>query len=208
MRILALCGVLSAACFIAADALGIALRPDYSPVSQAISELLERGAPNKALLDGLILGFHGLVVPFAWALQRGLPRGPGGPTGPALLAAAGATGVVLTLFFPCDPGCAPPVTWRGLAHILIAIPMGFAVLFGLLAIGIRLRTAPGWRAHAAYTAASFAVGVALAVVTVAMAETRWVGALERALTLSYLQWYVVTGARLALRPPPPTALSG
>jgi hypothetical protein len=38
----------------------------------------------------------------------------------------------------------------------------------------------------------------LAGVTVAFAESGVVGILERALTISYLQWYVVIGAR-ALR---------
>ncbi|NBC95981.1 MAG: DUF998 domain-containing protein, partial [Deinococcus-Thermus bacterium] len=55
-----ICGVASAAFFVAADLAGILLRPGYSPVSQAISELIETGAPNKTLLDALLLGFHGL----------------------------------------------------------------------------------------------------------------------------------------------------
>ena len=58
-----------------ADGIGAALRPGYSVTGQAISELIERGAPNKALIDVLLLGFHGLVIPFAVHPQAQGPVG-------------------------------------------------------------------------------------------------------------------------------------
>jgi hypothetical protein len=45
----------------------------------------------------------------------------------------------------------------------------------------------------AYSQITFAAGVVLAVVTVALAETDLVGLLERLLTASHLQWYAVMG---------------
>jgi len=124
LRAAGLCGIVSALCFVAADALGSALRPGYSPVSDAISELIETGAPNKALIDAFLLGFHGLVIPFAIGLHREVRARPRGWIAPLFLAGAGCLGVVLTLFFPCDPGCRP-LTPQGTAHIFIAVPMGF-----------------------------------------------------------------------------------
>ena len=41
------------------------------------------------------------------------------------------------------------------------------------------------------------MAIGLAVLTVALAETRFVGVSERALTLAYLQWYVAVGVKLA-----------
>lgn len=185
---LGLCGPLAALMFLAADLAGAAATPGYSMTAQAISELMERGAPAKRIVDPLLVAYHGLVVPFALALHRGLPAG--GAAGPLLIGSAGAAGVILTLFFPCDPGCAPFVSLRGTLHIFIAIPMGFAILIGLWRVAGRLRARP---ALARYTRGTAALGLLLAVVTVAMAETQVVGLIERALTWSYLQWYAVTG---------------
>lgn len=187
---LALCGPFAAAMFLCADLVGIFATPGYSPVSQAISELMERGAPAKAAVDPLLLLYHGLVVPFAWGLHRALPHGSPDRAGPLLIGLAGAAGVVLTLFFPCDPGCAPFVSLPGTLHIVIAIPMGFAILIGIWLTGRRLRHHRGPALHALGTAG---LGLVLAVLTVGLAETSVVGFAERLLTWSYLQWYVVTG---------------
>lgn len=196
LRAAGLCGIASALCFVAADALGSALRPGYSPVSDAISELIETGAPNKALIDAFLLGFHGLVIPFAIGLHREVRARPRGWIAPLFLAGAGCLGVVLTLFFPCDPGCRP-LTPRGTAHIFIAVPMGFSVVLSILAFSWRFGADPDWRGWRGYSRATFAVAIGLAVLTVALAETRFVGVSERALTLAYLQWYVAVGVKLA-----------
>jgi len=196
---LAACGPLSAALFITADRLGAFLTPDYSSRSQAVSELIEVGAPYKQVIDPFLLGFHGLVIPFALGLHLSLNDTKDHLTGPALLAGAGLAGLILTLFFPCDPGCEPFASMRGTLHIVIAIPMGFAVLFAILAFGRRFGSTPGWQGFRRYSFATFAAGIALAVVTVVFAETDLVGWLERALTLTYLQWYAVVGIAAARR---------
>jgi hypothetical protein len=194
------CGLVSAALFAAADISGAALRPSYSSVSQAISELIEAGAPHKALLDTMLTVYHGLVIPFALGLHKSISDGAGNKAGPILLASAGALGVVLTLFFPCDPGCEPFVSLRGTMHIFIAIPMGFAILFAILAFSFRLSRDLSWGpGYALYSRITFATGAVLAAVTVALAESNVVGVLERLLTASYLQWYVVMGIAVICR---------
>jgi hypothetical protein len=188
------CGLVSVALFALADISGAALRPSYSSVSQAISELIETGAPHKTLLDAMLTGYHGLVIPFALGLHKSIGDGAGKRVGPILLAGAGVLGVVLTLFFPCDPGCEPFVSLRGTMHILIAIPMGFAILFAILAFSFRFSRDSLWGpGYALYSRVTFGAGVVLAAVTVALAESNVVGVLERLLTASYLQWYVVMG---------------
>jgi hypothetical membrane protein len=193
--LLCACGPLAALAFLAADLAGIRATPGYSVTGQAISDLMEKGAPAKRIVDPLLVLSHGLVPPFA----LGLRRVTGARLGPALLAGAGATGVILTLAFPCDPGCAPFVSLTGTLHIFLAVPMGFAILFALVAFARHFRRAPGWRRFAPYSAASAAAGLALAVATLAAAETALVGLLERALTASYLQGYAVLGLVAARR---------
>lgn len=194
-RIAGACGILSAAFFVVADVAGAALRPGYSVTGQAISELIERGAPNKTLLDLLLLGFHGLVIPFALGLGRSIAPRRFGRIAPGLLVFAGTLGVVLTLFFPCDPGCRP-VTPRGTAHIFIAVPMGVSVVLSIAAFGARFAADPAWAGLARYSYATAASGLLLAGVTVALAESDIVGLVERILTASYLQWYLVVGLHL------------
>lgn len=74
--------------------------------------------------------------------------------------------------------------------------MGFAILIGIWLTGRRLRGRP---AQARYCYITAGLGLALAVVTVALAETNVVGLFERLLTWSYLQWYAVTGVLIWYR---------
>lgn len=187
---LGLCGPLAAAMFLLADLAGIMMTPGYSPAGQAISELMETGAPAKAIVDPLLVAYHGLVIPFALGLYRWLPSGGPGLAGPLLLAFAGMAGVVLTLFFPCDPGCEPFVSLRGTLHVFIAIPMGFSILVGIF---LTARVLPESPALVRYGYVTAGLGFVLALLTVARAETDLVGIFERVLTWSYLQWYAVTG---------------
>jgi hypothetical membrane protein len=103
LSVYGICGILSAILLTAAYVVGALLRPGFSSMSQAISELIEAGAPHKQLLDVILFFFHGLVIPFAWGLHRGINDGNGSRLGPFLLAGAGVFGLVLTAFFPATP---------------------------------------------------------------------------------------------------------
>lgn len=197
VRLLGGCGVLAAAAFALADGLGIALMPGYSAWSDAISELVERGAAAKHVVDPFLLLYHALVIPFAIGLRRAIYPDALLPVGPFILGLAGFAGVSLTLFFPCDPGCEPFVSLRGTLHIFIAIPMGISILIAIWMVGGAMRASPPWHGFASYSRATAIAGAGLAAVTVALAETDRVGLFERLLTWSYLQWYVVTGLSIA-----------
>ncbi|MGC9371192.1 MAG: DUF998 domain-containing protein [Paracoccaceae bacterium] len=191
------CGVCAAAAFALADGLGIALTPVYSAWSDAISELVERGAAAKHILDPVLLLYHALVIPFAVGLRRAIYPGAVLPVGPIMLGFAGLAGVILTLFFPCDPGCEPFVSLRGTLHIFIAIPMGISILIAIWLVGAAMRASPPWHGFAFYSRATAIAGAGLAAVTIVLAETDHVGLFERLLTWSYLQWYVVIGLAIA-----------
>jgi hypothetical protein len=192
------CGILSGLLITIAYLIGAILQPGYSSIRQAISELIAVGAPDKALLDVLILGFHALVIPFAYGLYLGVEKRKGAGIGPYLLAAAGVMGIILTLFFPCDPGCVP-TTLPGTLHIFIAVPMGFLILFAILAFSFRFRERPTWAWYSTYSLATFITGIILAVITVVLAESSLVGLLERLLTAAYQQWYILLGIALIRR---------
>lgn len=191
------CGVLAAAAFALVDGLGIALTPDYSAWSDTISELVERGAAAKHVVDPVLLLYHALVIPFAVGLHRVIYPDAAMPVGPFMLGRAGLAGVILTLFFPCDPGCEPFVSLRGTLHIFIAIPIGLSILIAIWLIGVAMRALPRWHRFAGYSRATAIAGAGLAAVTIVLAEIDQVGLFERLLTWSYLQWYIAIGLTIA-----------
>jgi len=59
-----LCGMLSPIVYLFMTILGAVMWPDYSHIYHSVSELLERGAPNKILLDILLSTFSMLGLLF------------------------------------------------------------------------------------------------------------------------------------------------
>jgi hypothetical protein len=173
--------------------------PGYSSTAQPISELVAVGAAQKSMVDPLLVTFHGLAIPFAAGLF--LVLRPGRQVLPAslLLAGAGLAGVILTLFLPCDPGCQPFASLRGTLHIAVAVPMGFSILFAILLFGRVFRRRHRWKSLGTYSILTASLSLALAAATVLSAETAWAGALERALTLGYIQWYTIVGSILIVQ---------
>ena len=64
-KYLLVCGVVAPLVYIGTVILGGLLRPGYSHVAQAISELMAAGAPNKLLLDTLFTLYDILRWPSA-----------------------------------------------------------------------------------------------------------------------------------------------
>lgn len=67
-KVLMLCGILAPVVYVLTVILGGVLRPGYSHVSQAISDLMATGAPNKSLLDPLFALYNLLAIAFALGL--------------------------------------------------------------------------------------------------------------------------------------------
>ena len=198
MRLYGLCGILSTFLYMSAYVIGALLRPGYSSISQATSELLEVGAPNMLLLGIMIFSFHALLLPFAYGLHKAIDGGKGSKAGPVLLATAGIMGMVLTVFFPCDKGC-NPVTITGIMHIIIAIPMGFISVFSILAFSRRLKGNTQWVGFDKYSMITFVVSILLAIATSFLAKSGYGGFLQRILGVAYMQWWVVMGIALIKR---------
>src|SRR6185295_5575008 len=100
-KLLMLCGVSAAVIYIGTVILGGVLRPGYSHVSMAISELVADGAPNRTLLSSLFLLYNLLVSIFGIGLllkANSQPKGGvSGIIGSLALVAVGVAGLLMEL---------------------------------------------------------------------------------------------------------------
>lgn len=143
---LAWCGLL-APLLLGVALLGVTLlRPDYSQLAQAISELGMPGAPFAAAWNGVgFLLVGALIVAFAWGLRRGTGR----RLVPALVAASGLGWMGLGLA-PAAVGFArsPQTTLHFVMVALNFLPF----LVGAFAFALQQRAHPRWRRWAGLSA--------------------------------------------------------
>ena len=192
-------GAAATVVYVLAVVLGGLLRPWYSHVSQAVSELIEVGAPNKGILDPLFMAYNVLTAVFAVGVYR---AGAGKERGPLALAAAAvllmeAVAGFVTVFFPQDvPGTSATAT--GVAHILLASVTSLCTMAAILLVFLWLRNTPGGRGYAVYSLVTLIVvfitgGVAAATT----AEGVPINGLAERLTIgAFLQWMFVLGLGL------------
>ena len=149
LRLLAICGIVAPILFITmVITLGL-LRPGYDPVTQFQSELGATGTQNAIFMDINFVLVGILIVAFALGLHRGISKGVGSKTGPALLAINGAFGGAQGIF-PADPG-EKVVSFSGNMHNLVGLISLIAFILGLLVIARRLKNDPLWQDYRSYT---------------------------------------------------------
>jgi hypothetical membrane protein len=195
-RVLFSFGIAAPLLYVAAVILGAALRPGYSHLSMAVSELIESGAPNKALLDVLFCGYNVLLVGFAWAVGMSV-RGENVPlsvAGAVTLAAVGLLGLAMTLFFPMDPRGAP-ATVQGTLHLILAAALSLGTIVSIAFIGFGLRLRGGFWIYSLVTAAVVLATGAFAATSAAQGSPV-MGLAERLTICSFLQWVFVFAVRL------------
>jgi hypothetical membrane protein len=196
-----LCGVLAPVVYVATVILGGLLRPDYSQKAQAVSELIEAGAPNKDLLNpsfvlyNLLTGAFGLGL-FMAVRASGQTGRLSGSLGALALVFEAVVGFV-TVFFPQDPRGAAP-TFTGAAHIVLAGLSSLATAVTILLMGLWFGKVPGLRGYSTY---SF-VTVAIIFVTGGLAawavptNNPFAGVFERLVIGAFLQWLVVIALKM------------
>lgn len=188
-QLLTICGVAAPILF----ALGIVLAarqyPDYSHLTQAISELAAVNAPFP--LTQTMNFFVAGVLTVAFAVSLGHHTGV--RLGAALF---GAIGVMLVAhgLLPCDAGCAF-ITWVGTAHNLSGIAGFLAAITGVWLCG---RQAPRG-AYRIFSSASAAVALIGFILWIALAKIQTVaaanGSLQRSFVAVLLGWMFVTALR-------------
>ena len=150
-KVLMLCGILAPVIYVITVILGGALRPEYSHVSQAVSDLVAAEAPNKSLLDPLFGIYNVLTFAFGVGLFQYVRtdnqnrRQVVGTLGALFLVAEGLFGFV-TLFFP-EPvgGMSAPITSTGTMHIVFAGLSSLSTMLAILLMGFWFRNSQRWR---------------------------------------------------------------
>jgi hypothetical protein len=179
---------------------GGAFYPDYSHLSQFISELGARQAPHEQVVRWIgFLPAGVLVLVFAVVAFKALPRSALTTFG-LLGIAAYALGYVVAAFYPCDPGCRPAEPSTSQVIHNIAGLVGY--LFAPLSLAALARSARHWPGGGHLAAAGFVTAtLALLGLLSLSPEYPYVGLSQRILELSVLVWIVMCGRYIKVRLP-------
>jgi hypothetical membrane protein len=190
-------GVVNPVAFVLAYTVAGALRPGYSPIHQAISDL---GVGRYGRLMDAIAVVHALLlilfaVGFAMIMKPVLSPGwRWAATG--LLVLRGLAGIT-TATFTEAPGTVA-------VHSLATVVALLSVLSAFLVVGLVLRRQPRWRAWGIYSLAAAAATIVLIAIMFWLfnpgspaASTRLGGLAERIVSIETLAWWVIFGWRLS-----------
>ena len=198
-KLLALSGVLAPIIYIGTVILGGILRPGYSHIAEAVSELVATGAPHKPLLSSLFLVYNILCGAFGvgvlqYAAQTG--RKTSGKVGALSLIVLGSIGVLLELFFPQDPG-GPAVTFAGTMHIILASIASLATMIAIIATGLWFRNFLDFKGYTYYSLITFGIiFIAGGSVPIFGMTNPYFGILERIAIGGFIQWLFVIGIKM------------
>ncbi len=181
-RRLLLCGVLTPPLLVIFVIAAGLVTPDYSYVSQGISQLGAQGKPHPEVMNAGFIVSGLMILVFAYGLYQQLGRSAGARAVWILLAIASVC-IVLSGVFQADlnaPGIAS--TGEGDLHKIFAGAAHFAFLAAMIAFAIVVRRETAWRG---FPRISFTVVVlSLVVLLVFVAEVS--KPIEGALQLSFL----------------------
>jgi hypothetical membrane protein len=201
-KILMLCGILAPIVYVIAVILGGLLRPGYSHLSEAVSELIATGAPNKSFLDPLFALYNLLTLAFGIGLFLSVRsddqiRGKtAGILGSLFLIAEGIFGLI-TVFFAQDPG-GVPTTFTGTMHIVLAGLSSLTSMLSILLMGFWFRNIPRLHRFSPYSFISVAVvflSGGLGAASIAM-KSPVLGLLERITIGGFLQWLLIIASKM------------
>jgi hypothetical membrane protein len=189
-RLLALGGVIGPLIFVVACTIAGFLRPGYSPLHQAVSDL---GVGSLAwLLNVPMIVMGVLLIACSAAILRTL-----GPAGDpwrwvcfGLLALPGLGFAWAGIFTEA------PATVT--LHWVVGMPLiAIGSVAGFLITGIRMRRLDSWRGIGTYSIAASLTSLALITIMFATWTLGIGGLTERVFFLEIMAWYVIVGWRLA-----------
>src|ERR1041385_1293726 len=197
-KLLMLCGVSAAIIYMGTVILGGLMRPDYSHISMAISELVADGAPNRSLLSSLFLLYNVLLTVFGIGLffkaNSQTDRKMSGIVGSLALILVGLAGILMELVFAQEPG-GTATTFTGTMHFVMAGIASLGTMVAVLGIGLWFRNVPEMRSYVFYSIISVAVIFASGGSSVpAMANhSPLFGLIERITIFTFTLWMFVIG---------------
>ena len=190
------CGIISPILWLALIATAGALRPDFSHVTDYISELAERGSATEALMRYGAFGFTGLLyLCFASALLATFRHGWLWNAA-ALLIGLDGVGRIGAGAFPCDPGCVQVSVDPDLHKLFATIGFSSGILATFL-WGHLWRGIPFLRALASFSVGSGVVAlVSLLLMSWARHPALPLGLFEHVATVILSVWLLVFASRL------------
>jgi hypothetical membrane protein len=200
-KLLLLCGSSAAVIYIGTVILGGLLRPGYSHISMAISELVAEGAPNRSLLSSSFLLYNVLLSVFGFGLflkanspSRGRARGI---IGSLALVLVGIAGILMELVFAQEPG-GTATTFTGTMHFVMAGVASLGTMVAILMMGLWFRNFPEMKSYVVYSVISVAViFVSGGSSAAAMANhSPLFGLLERITIFTFTLWIFVIGWKM------------
>jgi hypothetical protein len=194
-------GILAPVIFVATVLIGAAIRPGYSHRGNAVSELIEAGAPHKLSLDLAFVAYNAVLVAFAVGLLNLFAEAPiAVRLAVWLLMATGVVGIV-TWQFPMDP-IGKPSTTRGKGHLVLAGLMSVGTMATILSFAIGAANMAHWGWFSVYSYVSFAWVLGTGGLAALSAIGHWptMGLLERLTIGGGLQWTFVLGVAALVAP--------
>lgn len=146
----AICGIVGPIFYAIVIAIIGYLQPDYSHISQSMSELGASDMPYALIINTLgfpLLGI--LMIAFAIGIDCGISSNKVSRVGPALIALSGAS-LIMTGIFPCDPRCID-VTWVGVTHSVFATVAAISYAIAPIFVAIRQWSDSRWRSYTTFS---------------------------------------------------------
>jgi hypothetical protein len=200
-KILIHCGTSAAIVYVGTVILGGLIRPGYSHLSDAISELVADGAPNRSLLSSLFLIYNSLLSVFGGGLflkAKGGSRGRvGGIVGSVTLVLVGVAGILMELFFPQEPG-GSATTFAGTMHFVMAGVASVGTMLAISMLAFWFRNFPELKGNVVYSWISVAIIFLSGWLTAAALANRHplFGLIERVTIGTFILWLFVISRKL------------
>lgn len=198
-KFLMICGILAPVVYILTVILGGAIRPGYSHISQAVSDLIATEAPNKSILDSLFALYNLMTIAFGAGLflyvrsDHQNRRKVIGALGAIILIVEGVFGII-TLFFPEDAGgMKSAISSTGAMHIVFAGLSSLTTMLAILFMGFWFRNSQTMRRYGLYSFMSVAaVFLSGGFAAFSVATQSPIGGLVERITIGgFLQWLFI-----------------
>lgn len=200
-KLLMLCGTIAAVIYAGTVILGALIRPGYSHISDAISELVADGAPNRFLISSLFLIYNLLLVAFgigSFLEVKDRSRGRrSGFIGSLALMLVGLAGVSMELAFPQDPG-GNPTTFAGTMHLVMAGIASLGTMVAIVFLALWFRNFSDLKGYVAFSWISVVIiFISGGLSAAAMANHHPLfGLIERVTIGTFILWLFVVGQKM------------